>query len=290
MNKSFDLNVLITTYNLEDYIEQTLMSVLEQETKYSYNIIILDDCSTDNTVNIIKRIRDTHAKGNLIELHEQSINKGVKENTYDLFKLVSAKYISFLDGDDWWIDKYKIEKQVSFLENNPEYNLCTGRHKKYFQKDGNYETARELININKELTLKDYLAFNFGMNSAHCFRNNFTVPDFFAKTYGNDQLQVILSVQDGKIKYFSDFFAVYRIHQKSNTHNIDNLKSYNDTKFFLENVDRYTNFKYHKQIKNRERINKSYLRWSNTQNFIKKTYYKLKMILLRLYAYKILAQ
>ncbi|MGV4460546.1 glycosyltransferase family 2 protein [Ornithobacterium rhinotracheale] len=284
------LDILITTYNLQDYIEKTLQSVLTQKTEYKYRILIYDDCSTDNTIEIIKKIKNSHPKGDCIELHVQSKNKGVKENTYDLFKLATAKYISFLDGDDWWIDEQKIQKQVSFLENNPDFNLCTGRHKKYFQKTGKMVLGKELVNTKKVLTLKDYLAFNFSQTSAHCYRNNFEVPEFFAKTIANDQLQVILSTQDGKIKYFDDFFAAYRIHYNSNSHNQKKKTAFEDTKYFLEQLDEYTNYKYSKILNNRKKINKLYFKWTSSSNKFKRLYYRILMLGYRLYAYKFLTK
>ena len=120
------VSISCTTYNHVNYIEQCLDGFLEQETEYPFEILIHDDCSTDGATNIIKEY----------EKRYPSIIKAIyeKENQYqngkhvgsDVWNLPRAKgkYIAFCEGDDYWTDSQKLQKQVDFLEKNINYGMC----------------------------------------------------------------------------------------------------------------------------------------------------------------------
>ena len=95
--------------------------MLIQKTNFDFVHIIGDDASTDNTTNVIELYRQRSP--NKIKLIKHTKNIGAQENTLILLKNVNAKYIAFCDGDDYWTDPYKLQKQVDFLEANPEYGL-----------------------------------------------------------------------------------------------------------------------------------------------------------------------
>ena len=115
MTNNFKINVLMTTYNLEKYVEESILSVLNQKTEFDFNLIILDDCSTDNTISIISSIAKSHPFGNKIELHINENNLGVLQNSKKIFGLAKAPYVAMIDGDDYWIDMQKIQKQLITL-------------------------------------------------------------------------------------------------------------------------------------------------------------------------------
>ena len=115
------LSIYITTYNQEKYISQALDSILMQKTKYPYEVLIGEDCSTDSTRKVLeeyeKKCPDNfkfyYRKKNM---HNCEINNGV-----DLMMKCKGKYIIALEGDDYWIDESKIDTQIRFLEDNPDY-------------------------------------------------------------------------------------------------------------------------------------------------------------------------
>ncbi|MBK3517679.1 glycosyltransferase family 2 protein [Carboxylicivirga marina] len=125
------VSIVIPTYNQEQYIAYTLESVLKQ----SYNdieVIISDDCSNDNTVKIIQTYA---AKDDRIKLLTASINNGISINFNKAFDACTGKYVAFLGGDDL-MHPDKILKQVSFLENNPDYALCMHDMIMFNEKEG----------------------------------------------------------------------------------------------------------------------------------------------------------
>jgi len=108
-----EVSVLVTTYNHERYIAQALDSVLMQETDFDYEIVILEDCSTDATREIILAYQKRHPDKIRLRLaaQNQCSNKPFAEE----FQASSSPYIAMLDGDDYWTSPEKLQKQVEFL-------------------------------------------------------------------------------------------------------------------------------------------------------------------------------
>lgn len=124
MGNRIKIGVCIVTYNQEQYIAQAIESVLSQETDFSYKIYIGDDFSTDDTLKICSKFRDKFP--DKIHLISNKENLGLVKNTINVFKLIQADkvdFIAMLDGDDFWIDNSKLQKQVEFLEKNEDYGL-----------------------------------------------------------------------------------------------------------------------------------------------------------------------
>ena len=146
MNKERDLvTVVVPSYNSEKYIEDSLRSVLKQ-TYDNFEIIVIDDCSTDNTVEIIKSLKD-----NRIKLIVNTSNIGAALSRNKAIKNASGKYIAFLDSDDIWLPE-KLEKQLKFMKENnyffsfTDYRVC--RNGKW---DNFIITAPSVVNYRKIL-------------------------------------------------------------------------------------------------------------------------------------------
>ncbi len=172
------LTVLIPTYNHEEYIEQCIDSVLMQQTLFNFNILISDDCSTDNTWNIIQKYKDIP---NVI-LHRNEKNQGaVIRRTYDLLKKISSEYVTILDGDDYYVDKSKLQKQINFLKNNKEYSVYSVGYYIKNPGDDNFMSSY-YWGIKGEVILRDNMKANY-ISFGFMFRNNLIkdmeFPDWF---------------------------------------------------------------------------------------------------------------
>lgn len=115
------LSIYIATYNHEKYIQQAIESVQMQETEYQYEVLIGEDCSTDKTRDILKKMESTLPENYKIFYRTNNMYNKDIDNSDDLKMRCKGKYIIALEGDDYWTDKHKIQKQISFLENHPEY-------------------------------------------------------------------------------------------------------------------------------------------------------------------------
>lgn len=120
------VSVVMITYNHEKFIKEALESVFSQKTNFQYEIIISNDCSTDNTDEVIKKIIDKNENGNLINYTNHKNNKGMIPNFLWSIQQAKGKYIALCEGDDYWTDPYKLQKQVDFLEANPDYSIHSG--------------------------------------------------------------------------------------------------------------------------------------------------------------------
>ncbi len=116
------VSVHITTYNQAPYIAQTIEGALQQRTTFALEIVIGEDCSTDGTREIVFEYGREHPE--LIRVITSDRNVGFHENSRRVRAICRGKYLAVCEGDDYWTDPCKLQKQVDFLEANPEYSLC----------------------------------------------------------------------------------------------------------------------------------------------------------------------
>lgn len=119
------INVIVPCYNYSNYLDLCLMSIFSQRTSCIVEIILSDDNSTDESFGIAERIAKNYNTEKIYLknfVHKKNI--GELENTKFLLSKCDGKYIAYLDADDYWIDPYKLEKQYSFMEKNPQFSMC----------------------------------------------------------------------------------------------------------------------------------------------------------------------
>lgn len=118
---SIDISVIVLTYNQGKYIGYAIESVLKQNFSGIYNLIIYDDCSTDNTLKIASSYKEKFP--NQVFLIKNPENIGLAKNFEQAVIHSEGKYIAYLEGDDYWTDPYKLQKQFNFLEEKPDFIL-----------------------------------------------------------------------------------------------------------------------------------------------------------------------
>lgn len=121
------ISVCCITYNHEKFISKAVESFLMQRSDFRYEILIGEDCSTDGTRAILEGYALKYP--NKIKLVTSENNVGANNNAIRTIKAAKGKYLAFCDGDDYWIDPDKLQKQVDFLENNPDYVICCHYYK-----------------------------------------------------------------------------------------------------------------------------------------------------------------
>ena len=134
------VTVCIATYNHGEYISKCLKSVLNQKTSFKYKILLGDDSSTDNTQEIIHNFAVQYP-GKITAIFRKE-NLGCPYNGLDLWQKVKSKYIAILDGDDFWTDPDKLQKQIDYLEANPNVSCCATDFDQ-INKDGVFEKNPE---------------------------------------------------------------------------------------------------------------------------------------------------
>lgn len=207
------VSVCMITYNHEKYIAQTIESVLMQKTSFPIELIIGEDCSTDNTRAICIEYQKKYPE--IIRLLLPETNVGMMENFIKVLRASIGKYIALCEGDDYWIDPYKLQKQVDFLENNGEFIAC-------------YHNAR-IINTQNKITLFNSLDENhfpstediinkrwFIATASLVFRNSIIeLPGWMNTVVNGDYALELLLANKGKLYYMDDVMSVYRQHESS---------------------------------------------------------------------------
>ena len=210
-NNNVILSVCVRTHNQERFIRETLDSVLGQKTTFDFEIIVSDDASTDATRSILNEYYDLYP--NQIRLLFSTTNLGGPANLKQVIEASCAKYITCLDGDDFYTDDYKLQKQVDFLEQHPEYAAC-------FHNTWNVdENGRKLglFNAPNFASVHDASAFIrkrwfVPVHSAVLRRDYIEFPEWFT-TVMNDDYVVHLSVVKHAPYYFMpDVMVAYRHH------------------------------------------------------------------------------
>ena len=132
------LSVITIAYNHEHYIRRCIESVLMQQVNFPIEFIIADDCSTDGTRAICEEYAAKYP--GIIRLISSDHNVGAVENEQRAFLAAKGKYIATCEGDDYWTDPLKLQKQVDFLESHPDYSVCFHRFKRFHACDGTWES------------------------------------------------------------------------------------------------------------------------------------------------------
>src|SRR5215217_1764661 len=116
------VSVLLTTYNHEKWISQAIESTLLQKTNFDYEVVIMEDCSTDRTRDIVTSYQRRYP--DKIRLVLSEMNKCDNTNWIAAWQTSPSRYVAFLDGDDYWTSPYKLQRQVDFLDTHPDYAIC----------------------------------------------------------------------------------------------------------------------------------------------------------------------
>jgi len=200
------LSIICLTYNHEKYIRQAITGVMFQKTNFDFELLIADDCSKDSTLSIAKEYAMKYP--HIIKVLETDSNVGMYQNEKRVLSNVKSKYIMFCEGDDYWIDKNKIQTQINFLEKNDRISLVfTNR----FIDDGKNMLP---MFYKKKYTINDILSGqNWGIQSI-CYRNeSFSKNEYFNlfETINGDRLIPYLCSKSGDIVCIPYFTSVYRV-------------------------------------------------------------------------------
>ena len=211
------LSICCITYNHEKFIAQCLDSFLMQETNFRYEIIVGEDCSTDDTRNIVESNRQKHP--DKFKVITDVKNVGAQNNLIRVLTAARGKYIALCDGDDFWIDRQKIQKQVDFLENNLSYTMCCA-YTRVINNSGKVVYQAEKL-VPREYSYNDLMAGKREETriSSAVMRNSSVIgkmfkTDWYLKSYGTDVfIRLYLTANTGgKIFVLPEIMNCYRHH------------------------------------------------------------------------------
>lgn len=206
------LSVIVATYGQEATIEQALRSILMQETDFPYEVLVGEDCSPDGTAQVLRRLEPELPEG--FRIFYRTKNLGEAGNNRDLQERSRGKYIIFLEGDDYWTDPRKLQKQVDFLESHPEY-IAAAHNTAVVDAAGNPEDFEYPECRHEEYTLADYRdGLLAGQTATLMFRNIFRDKPFpllkLDFPYPGDQQKNFMLAAWGKVYCMQERMSAYR--------------------------------------------------------------------------------
>lgn len=281
-----EVSIICIAYNHEEYIEKTLQSFIMQKTDFKFEILVHDDASTDNTANIIRKYEKQYP--DIIKPIYQTINQysqGVEIVYEFMYKRAKGEFLASSEGDDYWTDSLKLQKQYDFMQQHTEVSACIHADKLINEKGTRILGYRKLYNKDKLMTVEDTVVNQKTVPTNSIFmRNYFTaeyvIPDWYFKADVTDFPLCLYLSTKGDIYYMNEVMSAYRVAaQNSWTRRVmsdsDKRRRHVDSMIsLLQSFNEYTDYSYSDCIDKQIRRNKlgylmadEYLRMNDPKRF-----------------------
>lgn len=242
------MSVCLITYNHAEYVAQAVESVLSQETRFPYEIVVGEDRSTDGTRRIVEEFAARHPDRIRLILAEQ--NRGLLRNFLDTFLSCRGEYVALLDGDDYWTSPRKLQKQADFLDAHPDCSICF-HDTEVLLPDGT------LCDVNYTrpdhppfTTIEDLFKTNFIATCSAMLRRSAVpeIPAWYTSSPWEDWPLYLLFAERGKIGYLPEPMGVYRSHGRGLWSGLDPAAQLEAVVGFLLAMDERLGRRYTPQI------------------------------------------
>lgn len=255
------MSVCVITYNQEKYIGHCLQSIVEQKAKFRFEVIVGEDCSVDRTRDIVKEFECKYPT--IVRPVFHDCNIGPKNNFLNVLSAANGEYLAFCEGDDYWTDLFKLQKQVEFMEANPDYSMCyhavdvvdilgrkTGRYYGPYKKKS------------KDCSVEfNVMAGNVHLSSIFT-RSKFIeqgIPPWYIdiKTGDHGDFAFVLFLStSGKTYFMDELMSAHRtgvadslMTKMRSKYSVENEINYQKRRIeTLESADRYYNYKFHDEL------------------------------------------
>ena len=210
------VSVCCTIYNHKPYVRQCLDGFIMQKTKFPIEILIHDDASTDGTQDVIREYEEKYPDIiKPIYQKENQYSKGVPISLTYNWSRAKGKYIATCEGDDYWTDPYKLQKQVDFLESHPDYVMCSHRFNQYIQEKGLLEEEQDKDFKGADYDLKNLIGGKWLTQTLTVMyrRSALDLKRYAAYGMSMDMVLLYELLRNGKGYCFPDIMAVYRVHK-----------------------------------------------------------------------------
>jgi glycosyltransferase involved in cell wall biosynthesis len=277
------VSVLIITYNQQRFIRKAIDSALAQQTSFPIEILVGDDFSSDGTREIIQEYERLHpglVKG---VLHPRNMGKNGGINFLETLKLATGEYYALMDGDDYWTDALKLQKQADFLDAHPDYSMVFHNALITYE-DGT--PAHELNGPDTKpfFTVDDLIGEEeiwFMATSSTMYRNSIAeYPDWFKASVSGDIPRLVLKAKQGKIGFLPDLMSVYRKNQGGTSF----TDKYDDAVFLRNRIAMYEAIGKELDGKYDEVLNRNiarYYRWMLDSEQYRDEYYPRNMLAIK---------
>lgn len=224
MIEDIKVTIVCITYKHENYIAQALDSFLMQKTNFRYQIFVGEDCGPDRTADIVREYAEKYPDIVIPFIREK--NMGAQRNLIDLCSRASSPYIAFCEGDDYWTDENKLQKQYDFMEANPELRVCFAKAEIMAPEDWFLRSYFKPINGKliwpdsdpeyKGVGIKSRAGSFINMYAAHTstvfYRWNYdlVIPEWYYEGVIGDMSIFLMQLGDGLAGFIPEVMTVYR--------------------------------------------------------------------------------
>lgn len=265
------VSICCITFNHVNFIRQCLEGFIMQKTNFKYEVIVNDDCSTDGTTEIIKEYEQKYPDIIKPIYHEENQwSKGIRRilATF-VYPKAHGKYYALCEGDDYWIDPFKLQKQVDLLEKNPNISLCGTNGISKWDNGVKPSSFFNKIWKDKLLTPEEVIGHWLFPTASLLFRPEtvLPMPEWTSKIYSGDMTTILLALNKGDIYASSEITCVYR-HNETNTSSVSRAARNKSREYITSNhILLYEEFNKHtldrfaevinpllKKLKSRQRV------------------------------------
>lgn len=266
MKESVCVSVVMITYGHEMYIKQAVEGILMQESDFKIELIIADDNSPDNTENVVSKIINEHPRGHTVKYTRHIQNMGMMSNFVWALQQGTGKYIALCEGDDYWVDPLKLQKQFDFMESNEDCSICFHAWENVIASKHNIVKRPFKIPINNKFDIKDVILGGGGFMATNSmfFKAEYILekPQWLLDSPVGDSPLMLLLATQGKIGYIDNVMSAYRVNtagswstqnfqnkSKRREHNLATIKMW-------DAFDVWTEKEYTEVIRKKKCINK----------------------------------
>ena len=252
------ISAVVTAYNHEKYITQCLESVLKQKGDFQLEVIVGDDCSTDQTPRIIQEFRKRYPQ--IIQVLPVEKNLGISKNLERCLAACSGEYIAICEGDDYWTDEEKLQKQKDFLESRSDCSMCFSALLLYYE-DQNLTIPHQVqASLQKDfVTMEDLIGNNYIANLSCCMYRTEVIRKLPPSTYNleintDDWLIGMACSQFGSVGFLPETMSVYRIHAGGAWSGMDVFEQLDFTCRHMDVSNQFFDYKYDSLFQERRKL------------------------------------
>ena len=209
------VSISCMTYNHKVFIRQCLDGFMMQRCSFKFEVLIHDDASTDGTQDIIREYETRYPDIiKPIYQKENQYSKGIDPSLKYNAPRIKGKYIALCEGDDYWTDPYKLQKQVDFLESHPDYVMCSHRFNQYIQDKNLLEEEKNLTFQGADYDLKNLIGGKWLTQTLTVMyrRSALDLKEYESYGMSMDIILFYALLKNGKGYCFPDIMATYRLH------------------------------------------------------------------------------
>ena len=210
------VSICTAVYNHEPFLRECFEGFIMQKTNFAFEVLVHDDASTDGSTNIIREYTAKYPHiFKPIYQQENQYSRGVKVSLKYQYSRAQGKYIALCEGDDYWTDPLKLQKQVDFLEANPEYVMCSHVCNKYIQLTQKFEEGTNGEWSNRTYSIEDIALGEWPFQTATIvyLRKALDLDYYNTFSMSMDVVLFYLLLKEGLGYSMADNMSVYRVHQ-----------------------------------------------------------------------------